>query len=82
MTTGNRFTTFLKWKAGYAASFFLGMILMAFLTTQLSPYAVARWLKVYEHAVLGSLIASDETILKTGHIPQDILDWYDANRKR
>jgi len=41
-----------------------------------SPYYVARWAGIYEEAILGSLITSDETILQTGQIPQDVLDWY------
>lgn len=82
MNTENRFGNFLKGKAGYAASFVLGIVVMALTTTQLSPYTVARWMNTYEYAIFGSLIASDKTALKTGQIPQDILDWYDTNKRK
>ena len=39
-----------------------------------NPYTVTLWAGIYENATLGSLIASDETVLQTGQIPQDVLD--------
>jgi len=71
---------FLKNKAGYLVSFVLGMVVMGALTQSISPYTVARWSNVYEDAILGSLITSDDAILKTGTIPQDILDWYASSQ--
>lgn len=76
-----RLCCFLKAKSGYLASFALGAVLMWVCEDNISPYTVARWSGVYEDATLGSLITSEKTILETGQIPQDILDWYAANKK-
>jgi type II secretory pathway component PulF len=67
---------FLKSKAGYLASFALGALIAVYVTYNFSPYTAARISGLYEYTVLGSLIASDEEILKTGQIPQKILDSY------
>ena len=66
----------IKRNAGYLASFGVGVIVMAALSFVGQPYLVAQWAGMYENAMLGSLIISDETILQTGQIPQDMIDWY------
>ncbi len=75
-----RILALLKAKAGYLASFGAGILLMGMFNYAANPYTVARWGGIYEDAIVGSLITSDETILKTGQIPQDILDWYQNER--
>ena len=45
-----------------------------------NPYTVALWAGIYENATLGSLIASEETVLQTGQIPQDVFDWYTSRQ--
>ncbi|CAA0115657.1 Uncharacterised protein [Halioglobus japonicus] len=37
------------------------------------PYAIARWTGMYDNAIVGSLITSDDEIMQTGKIPQDVL---------
>jgi len=70
------FFSYMKRKSGYIASFGAGALIMALLTFVGQPYNVARWFDMYDDAVLGSLITSDDKIMKTGQIPQDILNWY------
>lgn len=77
-----RFFGFVRSKAGYLASFGAGALLMGVISFGMQPYTVARWLDMYDDATLGSMINHDKTILQTGQIPQDLIDWYASRNER
>jgi len=65
-----RLTRAIKRKSGYIAAFGAGVALTLFVFVPLNPYAVARWVGTYDAAIVGRHILQDETILKTGFIPE------------
>jgi hypothetical protein len=71
-----QFVQYIRRRGGYIASFGAGAVLMGAFSVVAQPYTVARWAGLYDDAILGSLITSDQKILQTGQIPQDVLDWY------
>lgn len=76
-----RLVRFIKAKSGYLASFAVGALVMGLCAYNINPFMAAQWSGVYQDAILGSLIRSDETILQTGQIPQDMLDWYQQHKQ-
>jgi len=67
---------FIKRRAGYLASFGAGVLLTMFVLFPANPYSVARWMGAYDAAIVGRYILQDEQAMKTGLIPQAVLDKY------
>ena len=65
-------------KAGYIASFGAGALLVASMQIASNPYHFSHWTGMYNNAVLGEIITDNKTIMETGHIPEDVRQWYAA----
>lgn len=75
-----RSAAFIYGKAAYLACFGAGAFLAGIIEISANPYHLFAWSSAYDDWLLGSVINDDEAILKTGQIPQDILDWYAENK--